>query len=158
MYKYCNQLRQPFREYLDDIYHIVKLFISVSFILVGFCHLTADYLVNMYGLVYHTDFNSQLINLQYILLSWIKVIGVGLIGQGFLLLMIKPKYFRLSCFKMDKKSLCILLINIGFLIALFHSSVNLNLFFELPAVILICFYIAFYIIHVILKLIILKLL
>lgn len=156
MYKYCNQLGQSYREYLDDIYHIIKLVLSISFILVGFCHLTAEHLVNNYGWVYHTDFNSQLINLQYILLSWIKVIGVGLIGQGLLLLEIKPNFFSLSCFKLDRLSLYMLLINIGLLVALFHPSLNLDSFFWLPSVILICFYIAFYLIHVILNLIFVK--
>ena len=156
MYKYCSQLGQSFREYLDDIYHIVKLLLSVSFILIGFCHLTAEYLVNNYSLVYHTDFNSQLINLQYILLSWIKVIGVALIGQGLLLLKTKPNFFGLTCLPIDKMSIYILLINIGFLIALFHPSVSINRFLGLPSVILLCVYTAFYIFHVILNLIFVK--
>lgn len=134
MYKICKNRDFEGGVFLEDFYYFLKHLIALLSILIGLCHLPADYLVNRYTMLYETNFNAQELHPQLIMLSWVKVIGVFLMVQGGLMLWQKNKSMLLSQEK-QLKLLCFqLCINVALLISLFHPMVSISHLIWLPAV------------------------
>jgi hypothetical protein len=123
--------------YLVDGYHFGQLLLAMAFVIIGACHLPAEYLVNQYTHIYHTDFNAQASHPQLIMLSWVKCIGVLLIIQGTLMwVMRKPSMTDFMSGSLKWVAFQTL-INVALIYSLWHAQANTGYMIHVPAIILV---------------------
>lgn len=153
MYKISNIWHQIWISSFKDIIYLVQHVLSFALMIIGISHLPAEFLVQDYTQIYHTDFNAQQAYTQLILLSWVKCIGVLLILQGVLMWRYRL-HFHLCSNHHDLKPLGVqLLIDIALLFSLWHISADIKYFFIAPAIIVVLIHLSSLLIYLILYII-----